>query len=268
MDGAGLLRWVAVSVPTPSIDGDGIPTPTNRGPVLAEGRRAGSRRVLGMAGCTGAPDGISPDLRTHPRPWQGKRQPPDAPSGLRARPRGLCRGALRVSSLRQPAMRQPGASVPWVFRGELRGHASEGQGQGAYATPPGPSSRGVRAAAGMRVLQRGAHVRRVAREREANDRERLADQGTGCDRGERRRIGAGVRREPSDRLRFGQAPNLGAFVLARQHLARYWPGRVQVFLRARWFPRAWPQVPVLQARANVLVTAKMVRAGGWAPWSL
>ena len=52
-----------------------------------------------------------------------------------------------------------------------------------------------------------------------------------------------------------------------QHLARYWPGRVSAYLHERWFPHTWPHVPVLQARANVMVTAIMVKQGGWSPWS-
>lgn len=52
-----------------------------------------------------------------------------------------------------------------------------------------------------------------------------------------------------------------------QHLARYWPGRVRTFGKAWWFPQHWPQVPVLQARANALVTARMVKRGGWGPWA-
>lgn len=52
-----------------------------------------------------------------------------------------------------------------------------------------------------------------------------------------------------------------------QHLARYWPGRVRAYLTPRWFPHTWPQVPVLQERANVLVTAKIVKARGWCDWT-
>lgn len=53
-----------------------------------------------------------------------------------------------------------------------------------------------------------------------------------------------------------------------QHLARLWPGRVRLYLHEWMFPRTWPHVPVLQARANIIVMGHMVRAGGWGPWSL
>jgi hypothetical protein len=51
-----------------------------------------------------------------------------------------------------------------------------------------------------------------------------------------------------------------------QHLARYWPGRVQAYLPRRYFPFTWPHVPILQPRANVWAMAVMVRTGGWGPW--
>jgi hypothetical protein len=54
----------------------------------------------------------------------------------------------------------------------------------------------------------------------------------------------------------------GAF----QHLMRYWGERVLTFGRAAWFSRTWPHVPILNARANAIVTARMVAAGGWGPW--
>lgn len=51
-----------------------------------------------------------------------------------------------------------------------------------------------------------------------------------------------------------------------QHLARYWPARVKAHLKAWWFPKSYPQVSPYNARANALVTALMVRSGGWGPW--
>lgn len=51
-----------------------------------------------------------------------------------------------------------------------------------------------------------------------------------------------------------------------QHLARYWPARVRAYLPAKFFPQ-WPHVSVLGARANTWATARMVKAGGWGPWS-
>lgn len=50
-----------------------------------------------------------------------------------------------------------------------------------------------------------------------------------------------------------------------QHLQRYWPGRVTSHLRQRWMPHVW-QPSAYNARANVLVTMRMARSGGWGPW--
>lgn len=52
-----------------------------------------------------------------------------------------------------------------------------------------------------------------------------------------------------------------------QHLARYWAARVRAYLPHRGFPH-WPRVSPLSPRANVIVTARMVKSGGWGPWSL
>jgi hypothetical protein len=52
-----------------------------------------------------------------------------------------------------------------------------------------------------------------------------------------------------------------------QHLARYWPGRARAYLRERWFPNTWGHVPVLQARANIIVTALIVKTRGWCDWT-
>jgi hypothetical protein len=51
-----------------------------------------------------------------------------------------------------------------------------------------------------------------------------------------------------------------------QHLARYWPGRAAAFLPAAFFPARRPSV--LQARANLWAMGRMVKRGGWGPWSL
>lgn len=53
-----------------------------------------------------------------------------------------------------------------------------------------------------------------------------------------------------------------------QHLARYWPTRVRSHLKAWWFPKTFPEVSPYNERANALVTALMVRSGGWGPWAL
>ncbi len=52
-----------------------------------------------------------------------------------------------------------------------------------------------------------------------------------------------------------------------QELSRFHSTRVRAYLRERWFPRTWPEVPILQARANVLIAALMVRARGWCDWT-
>jgi hypothetical protein len=53
--------------------------------------------------------------------------------------------------------------------------------------------------------------------------------------------------------------NAGLF----QHRLIYWAGRADRYLRDRWHIRP----NVYGARANTLVTMRMVRAGGWSPWS-
>jgi hypothetical protein len=49
--------------------------------------------------------------------------------------------------------------------------------------------------------------------------------------------------------------NAGVF----QHATRYWPDRASAFGFDGW--------SVYNGRANVFVTVRMVRAGGWSPWS-
>ena len=44
-----------------------------------------------------------------------------------------------------------------------------------------------------------------------------------------------------------------------QHLCRYWPGRAYDYGFKGW--------SAFNARANIIVTMKMVRRYGWAPWS-
>jgi hypothetical protein len=52
-----------------------------------------------------------------------------------------------------------------------------------------------------------------------------------------------------------------------QHLATYWPSR-STLLNRGWFGKgAWP-ASVFDPRANAIVTAIMVRNGGWGPWSM
>lgn len=57
---------------------------------------------------------------------------------------------------------------------------------------------------------------------------------------------------------------LGTF----QQMRAYWPDRVHRYLRRRWFPRSWPDVRPFDPRANAIVAARMVRAGGWGPWAM
>lgn len=52
-----------------------------------------------------------------------------------------------------------------------------------------------------------------------------------------------------------------------QHMGRYWGSRARALLKRWWFPNTWPNVSAFNPRANVLVTVKMVRVGGWSPWS-
>lgn len=44
-----------------------------------------------------------------------------------------------------------------------------------------------------------------------------------------------------------------------QHLCRYWPGRAHNYGFKDW--------PAFNARANIIVTMKMVRRYGWSPWT-
>jgi hypothetical protein len=48
-----------------------------------------------------------------------------------------------------------------------------------------------------------------------------------------------------------------------QHVNTYWPGRAERFLRDRWHIGH----SIWNARAQVIVTVRMVRSGGWSPWS-
>lgn len=56
-----------------------------------------------------------------------------------------------------------------------------------------------------------------------------------------------------------------------QHMVTYWADRVARWLRPEWFwqlrdddPDTYPSV--FNARAQSIVTARMVHAGGWGPW--
>jgi hypothetical protein len=52
-----------------------------------------------------------------------------------------------------------------------------------------------------------------------------------------------------------------------QMMLSYWPGRAKTYLWRGWFgPNAWP-ASVFDPRANAIVAARMVAAGGWGPWS-
>lgn len=44
-----------------------------------------------------------------------------------------------------------------------------------------------------------------------------------------------------------------------QHMLRYWPGRASAYGFSGW--------SAFNARANIIVTMRMVRQGGWGPWS-
>ncbi len=43
-----------------------------------------------------------------------------------------------------------------------------------------------------------------------------------------------------------------------QHMRSYWPGRARKYGFPRW--------SAFNARANIIVTMRMVKAGGWGPW--
>jgi hypothetical protein len=45
-----------------------------------------------------------------------------------------------------------------------------------------------------------------------------------------------------------------------QHLSSYWPGRASAY--------GFPGWSGFNARANIFVTMRMVKTGGWGPWSL
>jgi len=51
-----------------------------------------------------------------------------------------------------------------------------------------------------------------------------------------------------------------------QHIGSAWPSRAASYLRRAWF-RRWP-ARWSDPRANAIVSARMVAAGGWGPWSL
>lgn len=51
-----------------------------------------------------------------------------------------------------------------------------------------------------------------------------------------------------------------------QHISSAWPDRARSYLWRGWF-RRWPAV-WSDPRANAIVAARMVAAGGWGPWSL
>jgi len=62
------------------------------------------------------------------------------------------------------------------------------------------------------------------------------------------------------------ASNGGRYLGLFQHAASAWDGRARAYLPAFWFPG--PGTPgAFNARANALVTARMVRAGGTGPWA-
>lgn len=52
-----------------------------------------------------------------------------------------------------------------------------------------------------------------------------------------------------------------------QHLSRYWDDRVRLYMKPWWMPHRWPTINPRNERANALVTAQMVKHGGWGPWA-
>jgi soluble lytic murein transglycosylase-like protein len=43
-----------------------------------------------------------------------------------------------------------------------------------------------------------------------------------------------------------------------QHMRQYWPGRARTF--------GFPRYSAFNGRANIIVTMRMVKRGGWGPW--
>jgi soluble lytic murein transglycosylase-like protein len=43
-----------------------------------------------------------------------------------------------------------------------------------------------------------------------------------------------------------------------QHMRQYWPGRARIY--------GFPRYSAFNGRANIIVTMRMVRRGGWGPW--
>jgi hypothetical protein len=65
-----------------------------------------------------------------------------------------------------------------------------------------------------------------------------------------------------------RAWNPAGYAGLTQHAVEYWPGRVRWY---RGHVGPWitvkPRASVYSARANALVSARMVRAFGWGPWA-
>jgi hypothetical protein len=56
-----------------------------------------------------------------------------------------------------------------------------------------------------------------------------------------------------------QAYNASGCAGIYQHMLRYWPGRASVY--------GFPGWSAYNARANIIVTMRMVKQNGWGPWS-
>jgi hypothetical protein len=69
------------------------------------------------------------------------------------------------------------------------------------------------------------------------------------------------------------ANNGGKFLGVYQHAASSWVDRVNTYLRPRWFnDRQWNRLHTTPggaflARANVIMSMRMVHQGGWSPWA-
>jgi hypothetical protein len=61
------------------------------------------------------------------------------------------------------------------------------------------------------------------------------------------------------------ASNGGRYVGLFQHLITAWPGRVHTYMPDRWRIGSWTDWR--NSRAQIVTTARMVRAGGWGPWA-
>jgi hypothetical protein len=114
--------------------------------------------------------------------------------------------------------------------------------------------------------------------RERTCRFQWIDRGTWTDREERRTALCVLDRWPVEGgwTKFRQvgdceshwwrfASNGGSYLGLFQHEATSWLGRVRSYMPDGW--RVGPWARWVNSRAQIVVTARMVHAGGWSPWA-